>query len=61
VRHDEVRGSPHDGMGGFPGRPGVSRMLAVRYSIPVAGLPTMAAAVFAFSPVTWLALTGKSI
>jgi len=61
MRHDEVRGSPHDGMGGFPCRPGVSRMLAVRYSVPVAGLPTMAAAVFAFNLVTWLALKGRSI
>jgi hypothetical protein len=36
-------------------------MLAVRYSVPVALLPTMAAAVFAFNLVTWLRLKGKRI
>jgi len=61
MRHDEVRGSLQDGMGGFPCRPGVSRMLAVRYSVPVAGLPTTAAAVFAFSLVTLLVFEGGGI
>jgi hypothetical protein len=32
-----------------------------RFSVPVAGLSTMAAAVLAFSLVTWLALKGKSM